>query len=111
MSRAGTLLFESSEKSFESAEESKLNPSLRCSFTGFGSAACTLDGRLYVTVASGAVLRLANDGKSWEEVGTMDEGRFFHQLVPIKSGQMIAIGGANMGVGKLDDAEVIAVEP
>jgi N-acetylneuraminic acid mutarotase/uncharacterized GH25 family protein len=75
---------------------------------GFGVAACSIGGRLYVGGSEGVVYRLSKDGKKWESVGKLTNPRFFHQLVPDGSTGLIAIGGATEK-GHLADSERIGV--
>lgn len=74
---------------------------------GFGSAACELGDRLYVSTAGGALLRLSAAGRRWEEVARHATGRFFHQIVPAGERRLLAIGGANMERGKFATVEVL----
>ena len=74
---------------------------------GFGAACCALEGRLYVSTSSGQLLRLSDDAKSWERVGKLRHGRFFHRMLPISAGRLMAIGGANMSRGKFSDVELL----
>lgn len=60
---------------------------------GFGCAAAELNGRLYASPASGAVLRLSPDGKSWESAGQLEPARMFHRLVP-HAGRLLVVGGS-----------------
>ncbi|VTS06885.1 Kelch repeat-containing protein [Tuwongella immobilis] len=64
---------------------------------GFSAAACVLRDRLYLSVASGPVLRLSADGKSWEKIGELANKRFVHRLVPIAPDRLMAVGGASRG--------------
>jgi hypothetical protein len=61
----------------------------------FGTAACDLDGQIYVTGLKGIVYRLNETGSAWEEATRMATGRFFHQLVPTSDGRLLAVGGAS----------------
>jgi outer membrane protein assembly factor BamB len=60
---------------------------------GFGCAAAELDGRLYASPASGVVLRLSADAKSWETAGQLEPARMFHRLVP-HAGKLLVVGGS-----------------
>lgn len=73
-------------------------------YVGFASAACTLDGRLYASVAGGDLIRLTKDGAAWEFVGT-NQPRIVHRLVPWQS-RILVTGGANQG-SNLDSIEVL----
>jgi hypothetical protein len=61
----------------------------------FGTAACDLDGQIFVTGLQGVVYRLNETGSAWEEATRMATGRFFHQLVPTSDGRLLAVGGAS----------------
>lgn len=60
---------------------------------GFGCAAAELNGRLYASPASGAMLRLSADGTRWEEAGQLEPARLFHRLVP-HAGKLLVVGGS-----------------
>lgn len=72
--------------------------------TGFAPAACVLDGRLYVSVAGGHLLRLNTDGSAWERVGFATP-RIVHRLAPWQS-SILVIGGADRG-GNFDLIEAV----
>jgi N-acetylneuraminic acid mutarotase len=74
--------------------------------SGFGGAACDLDGRIYASDVRGVVYRLTDSGSAWEELSRMATGRIFHQLVPTADGRLLAIGGASRK-SHLADAEWI----
>lgn len=76
---------------------------------GFGSAACSVGGRLYVSTSSGKLLQLSEAGDAWEPVCTVKENRFFHRMVPLGERQVALIGGASMRSGKYDSVEVVDV--
>jgi len=79
------------------------------SFSGFSSAACTLDGRLYASVAGGLLLRLTEDGQDWELVANHTP-RIVHRLIPWR-GQILVTGGAAKGANfDLIEAVVPSVE-
>ncbi|MEQ8790685.1 MAG: kelch repeat-containing protein [Pirellulaceae bacterium] len=76
----------------------------------FGTACCSLEGRLYVSTSSGRVLRLAPSGDAWEEVATLGDGRFFHRMTPIRDARLLLIGGASMQRGKYKSVESVRIE-
>lgn len=78
--------------------------------TGFGCAAHSLGGRLYVSTVSGNVQRLSEDGTKWEIVGTLNPGRFFHCMLPAADDSLLLVGGANMSVGKFTELEILEIE-
>lgn len=77
--------------------------------TGFGSAAHSLAGNLYVSTIDGNVQRLNEKAKKWEVVAEYDPARFFHVMVPWTDTKMLLVGGANMSVGKFTDLEAVEI--
>lgn len=78
--------------------------------TGFGCAAESLGGRLYVSTIDGSVQRLSADGAKWEVATSMEPGRFFHCMVPRNESELILVGGANMSIGKFTNIEALKAE-
>ncbi len=70
---------------------------------GFSPAACTLDGRVYVSVGDGTLHRLNAAKDGWEQVGT-NTPRIVHRMVP-DGPRMLILGGAASGKN-LDVIEV-----
>ena len=77
--------------------------------TGFGTASCQIDGTLIVSAIDGSIQTINQDGV-FEIVGTSQEARFFHRVVPIKGKQALILGGANMEIGKFDSLESIHLD-
>jgi N-acetylneuraminic acid mutarotase len=77
--------------------------------TGFGSAAHSLGGHLYVSTIDGNVQRLNESEKNWEVVSEYDPARFFHVMVPWTDTKMLLVGGANMSVGKFTDLDSVEI--
>ncbi|MEZ6067692.1 MAG: DUF4198 domain-containing protein [Planctomycetaceae bacterium] len=77
--------------------------------TGFGSSAFAAGDRLYVSTINGDLLRLSEDGQSWEHAGLLPTARFFHRMLPVDAAHLVIVGGANMGTGKFVDVELIGV--
>ena len=74
---------------------------------GFGAACATAGGALYLSTASGSILRLSADGAAWETAGRLREGRFFHRMLAADDGTLIIIGGASMQRGKFASVETV----
>ncbi|MCC9606846.1 DUF4198 domain-containing protein [Blastopirellula sp. JC732] len=74
---------------------------------GFGTSTFAQGGKLYVSTMSGRLVRLADDGKSWETVGGLTNERFFHRMLPVGKDQLILLGGASMTVGKFSEVDVV----
>lgn len=72
----------------------------------FGASAFAQQGRLYVTGLKGRVLRLSDDGASWEQVGQLDKGRFFHRLLPVGDDRLIVVGGSSRA-GRVTTVEML----
>jgi len=79
--------------------------------TGFGSSAFATGGQLYVSTIKGNLQRLADDGKTWEIVQETPTARFFHRMLPLDDERLLMVGGANMGIGKFEELEVLKVGP
>jgi hypothetical protein len=60
---------------------------------GFAPAACTVAGRIHLSVADGRVLRLAAGGATWEEVARVAP-RIVHRAVPDGDDHLVLVGGA-----------------
>ncbi len=74
---------------------------------GFGSAACALDGKLLVSAYSATVITPNAAGDGWDTIGKLAQRRFFHRIVPLPHGELLAIAGASRRDGHLADLEVI----
>lgn len=61
----------------------------------FGPSAFGGQQGLFATVADGSVLRLSNDGKSWETVATLKQPRFFHRLVIADDQSLLIVAGTS----------------
>ena len=77
---------------------------------GFGCSAFATGGRLYASTIRGNLQRLSEDGQAWETERKLPTARFFHRMLPIAQGKFVIVGGANMGIGKFAELEVIEVE-
>jgi N-acetylneuraminic acid mutarotase len=75
-------------------------------FKGFSCSGIAQDGRIYVTMFKGDLLRLSEDQKSWEVVGKLEHPRMAHRLVTAPKGQLIALGGED-GEDKRPDLELL----
>lgn len=73
---------------------------------GFGNSAFAVNGRLYVSTIKGRLQRLSEDGKSWEVINELADARFFHRMLPYQ-GQLLMVGGANMGTGKFTNLDLV----
>ena len=74
---------------------------------GFGCAAFANKGQLYVSTLKGNLQRLNKDGKAWSIARKLPTERFFHQMLPMDSGEFLMVGGASMLTGKHDEIEVV----
>lgn len=74
---------------------------------GFAPAACTIGGRIHVSVADGSVHRLSADGSQWEPVASVVP-RIVHRAVADGDAHMILLGGA-ANSANLDTVERVPV--
>ena len=72
---------------------------------GFSPAACTVEGRVFVSVGDGGLHRLDAAGMAWERVATATP-RIVHRLVS-RDAEILLVGGAAKGAN-LDLIEVAA---
>jgi hypothetical protein len=76
---------------------------------GFGSSAFAAGGTLYVTTMNGSIQRLSSDGSHFEYLGQLAHPRFFHRLLRSSADELVVVGGASMGTGKIEALERLAV--
>ena len=74
---------------------------------GFGASGWSAGGKLIVTTYEGDIEQWDDAAKNWKVIGKSTDARFFHRLLPINDASLIAIGGANMEIGKFLDLEII----
>ena len=77
---------------------------------GFGCSAFATGGRLYVSTFDGSLLRLSPDQQHWERVGQLPTARFFHRMLPYPNNSLLIVGGANMGIGKFEEVEILQLD-
>jgi N-acetylneuraminic acid mutarotase len=76
---------------------------------GFGSSSFACGGKLFVTTMSGVVQQLAPSGENWTVAGQLQRPRFFHRMLPWNDQQLVIVGGASMGTGKITQLELLPV--
>ena len=57
---------------------------------------------------SGSLQELAAGGTDWKPVGQLNQPRFFHRLLALPDGGLVALGGASMTTGKAKEVERLA---
>jgi len=77
---------------------------------GFGPAATTVNGKLYVSTYDGTLQRLSPEATAWQTIHTFEQPRFFHRMLPVGEDALVLIGGANMETGKFKSLEVVPIE-
>ena len=84
----------------------------------FGCSAVSLGENLLVSTYDGGVYHLTdgkdeskNDGKAWSKVHQLDNGRFFHQMLPVGDSKFALVGGSHMQDGSQLEVEVYEVHP
>ncbi len=78
---------------------------------GFGTACFPARDRLYVSTASGNILRLSDDGDAWESVAKLKAGRFFHRMLPFDRQHFAILGGASMKTGRFAQVDLAPIDP
>lgn len=76
---------------------------------GFGIAAAEQGGQLYVSPLSGNVSRLSADGAKWDDAARLTPARFFHRLLPLPDGRLLAVGGSNRK-GYVKELELVSLD-
>ena len=79
------------------------------SMAGFGIAAVEQGGQLYVSPLSGKVSKLSADGMKWEDVTNLTPARYFHRLLPLTDGRLLAVGGSNRK-GPVKEVEFLSLD-
>lgn len=72
---------------------------------GFGVAAASAAGSIFMNQADGRVHRLRDGAEGWEPVAELDHPRFMHRLAPAGA-HLLAVGGAGRG-GHLREIDVL----
>ena len=78
------------------------------SMAGFGIAGCAAGGRVFASPLSGKISALSEDGGRWEEAGELGKARFFHRLLPLADGRLVAVGGSSRK-GQIPELEIVTV--
>ena len=75
---------------------------------GFGVSAWGTGDQLLATGLDGVVYRLDSDQGEWEKVTKLEQGRFFHRLLPAGDRKFAMVGGASMSghINRVDFFEV-----
>ena len=85
------------------------------SMDGFGAAAHAANGAVYVTTLTGLVQRHTPGADAWEELGELENARFFHRLLPVPgeggAPAFYLLGGGSMEVGRFTTVERLTVAP
>lgn len=76
----------------------------------FGCSCVVVKDRLFVSTYDGGIFALNDDGKKWIKVHQLQEGRFFHQMVPVADDRFALIGGSHMETGSHYQIEVFELE-
>lgn len=75
------------------------------SMAGFGIAGGVSKGRVLASPLSGKISALSADYSKWEEIGALKHARFFHRLLPLGDGTMLAVGGSSRK-GQIKELEI-----
>ncbi|MDB6152379.1 MAG: Kelch repeat-containing protein [Chthoniobacteraceae bacterium] len=77
--------------------------------SGFGMAGCALGNKVLASPLSGKIYALNQAATQWEEVARLTPARFFHRLLPVEEGLLVAVGGSNHD-GHVRLVELIALK-
>ena len=79
----------------------------------FGCSAVSLGKNLLVSTYDGGVYRLTDgegeNEKAWSKVHQLENGRFFHQMLPVGDSKFALVGGSHMEHGSRMEVEVYEV--
>ena len=75
----------------------------------FGCSTTAVAGHVLVSTYDGGIYELAKDNSSWIKAYQLDDGRFFHQMLPIADNRFAIVGGSHMETGSKFDIEVFEV--
>jgi outer membrane protein assembly factor BamB len=79
------------------------------SMAGFGIAGCTAAGQVLASPLSGKISALSADGRQWKEITQLNPPRFFHRLLPLADGRLVAVGGSNRK-GHVRELELVSLD-
>ena len=76
----------------------------------FGCSCVVLKDRLFVSTYDGGIYELEGRGQKWQKVHQLDDGRFFHQMVPLAEDRFALVGGAHMESGSHYEVEAFELQ-
>jgi N-acetylneuraminic acid mutarotase len=77
-------------------------------FHGFGVSSWGVAGAPIVCGMSGNIYRLNASGEGWDDIGKLEDARFFHRLVPGQNDKLLVIAGAAHQKGHVASIESFA---
>lgn len=75
----------------------------------FGCSAVTLGDHLLVSTYDGGIFSLSEDMNSWAKSFQLEDGRFFHQMLPVGANRFALVGGSHMEHGSHFEIELYEV--
>ena len=72
----------------------------------FGCSTTSINGHVLTSTYDGGIYELAKDNGNWVKIHQLDDGRFFHQMLPIAKNRFAIVGGSHMQTGSKFDIEV-----
>lgn len=76
---------------------------------GFGASAFNAGGELFVSTYDGTLQKLSSEGKEWTVINKLEDGRFFHRMLPMNDATLLFVGGASMESGKFLELQTVGV--
>jgi hypothetical protein len=75
----------------------------------FGCSAVSTQGHLLASTYDGGIYALNADHSGWAKIHELDDGRFFHQMLPVAENRFALVGGSHMESGSHFEVEVFEV--
>jgi len=72
----------------------------------FGCSTTSVAGSVLTSTYDGGIYELADNSSGWVKVHQLEDGRFFHQMLPLAENRFALIGGSHMETGSHFDIEV-----
>ena len=77
----------------------------------FGCSTAVIAEHVLVSTYDGGIYQLDGDLSSWLKIHQLEDGRFFHQMLPIGENRFALVGGSHMDTGSHIEIEVFKAVP
>ena len=72
----------------------------------FGCSTTSVAGHVLVSTYDGGIYQLAADNSTWVKIYQLENGRFFHQMLPVSENRFAIVGGSHMETGSKLEVEI-----